>query len=242
MAIRSSRAYGLLLLGLLLLLPLGSPRPASFKREMAFAVDLAEKGLWNEAAHRFLSLLKQEPNNPRLWNDLAVSYEAMGDYDKANEAYTKALKLMAHPPDSLLANNEAFQSFYRTWKDPSVAGPPPLVDPRTAPPRPVKSGLPVFPGPDFDDGDNEGELDPARPIFPDEEADMEAAAAGATAADSDSPAKDETPIPEAQPPADAVDEEEALADPYPMGDDPQPTEPPADPSPTEDNDDEDPSR
>jgi hypothetical protein len=208
MAIRSFRVSVLLLFALLLVLPQGGPRAASLKREMGFAVDLAEKGLWNEAAHRFLSLLKREPYNPRLWNNLGVAYEALGEYDKAHEAYDKAVTLMAHPPDSLLANQEAFESFYRVWQDPVVTEQPPLMDPRTAGTRPVKPAVPTFPGPDFDDDDQPGQQNMPTPIFPDPEP---------TAAD-----QPETDDPEQD------QDDEPLASPYPTGDDAPMTDPASD--------------
>jgi hypothetical protein len=225
-----------------MVLPLGSPHAASFKKEMAFAVDLAEKGLWNEAAHRFLNLLKQQPHNPRLWNDLAVAYEAIGEYDKAHEAYEEAVTLAAYPPDALLANQEAFESFYRTWQEPTVAEPPPLVDPRTAPPRPVKPTVPVFPGPDFDDDTEQNQTAPPPPIFPDDEADT-TGDQDISAAEQPDPAPVETdrpaPVPagadspesspEAEPESDPdAEEDEELADPYPTGDDPPAGDPPVD--------------
>lgn len=109
---RAFRGFTLTLL-LALALPAIPVQAASVKKEMAYAVDLAQRGLWHEAAHRFNLLLVRAPNNPRLWNNLAVAYEAVGRYDEAHKAYEKAVTLMVHPPEEMLANQEAFEAFYR---------------------------------------------------------------------------------------------------------------------------------
>lgn len=86
------------------------------KKELAYAVDLGRKGLWHEAAHRFRLLLVRAPDDARLWNDLAVAYEAVGRYDDAHEAYAKAVSLADPPTEEMLANQEAFEAFYGVWK------------------------------------------------------------------------------------------------------------------------------
>lgn len=118
------RSGALTLLLAALVLGAAPARAASIKKEMAYAVDLGKKGLWHEAAHRFRLLLVRAPDHPRLWNDLAVAYEAVGRYDDAHQAYEKAVALMDSPPEEMLANQEAFEVFYRQWKG---AEPPPAT-------------------------------------------------------------------------------------------------------------------
>ena len=85
------RRGALTLLLAALLLAAAPARAKSIKKEMDYAVDLAKKGLWHEAAHRFNLLLVRAPDHPLLWNDLAVAYEAVGRYDDAHKAYERAL-------------------------------------------------------------------------------------------------------------------------------------------------------
>ncbi len=129
---RRGLAVAVLLLCLLALLT-APTHAASVRKEMAYAVDLAKRGLWHEAAHRFNLLLVRAPNHPRLWNNLAVTYEAIGRYDEAHEAYAKAVGLMVYPPEEMLANQEAFEAYYRVLnrdqedtatKDQAVQPPP----------------------------------------------------------------------------------------------------------------------
>jgi Tfp pilus assembly protein PilF len=60
---------------------------------LRFGVDVAKRGLWKEAAGRWEKVLKLDPSNAMAYNNLAVAYEQAGEYEKAEEAYQKALKL-----------------------------------------------------------------------------------------------------------------------------------------------------
>jgi Flp pilus assembly protein TadD len=61
--------------------------------EVRFGVNVARKGLWNEARFRFEKAVLLDPDNASALNDLAVSYEQQGAFAKARDAYEKALKL-----------------------------------------------------------------------------------------------------------------------------------------------------
>src|SRR5437667_4997242 len=61
--------------------------------ELHFGIDVARKGLWDEARFRFEKAVELDPNNAAALNDLAVALEQQGDFDKARAAYEKALKL-----------------------------------------------------------------------------------------------------------------------------------------------------
>ncbi|MFQ5669357.1 MAG: tetratricopeptide repeat protein [Acidobacteriota bacterium] len=89
-----------------------APR-AGIKKEMATAVSLARKGLWNEAAHRFRLLIQAHPDNPRLWNNLAVAYEATHRYQQARDAYLKAITLDDGSLQRLRDNRQGFELFYQ---------------------------------------------------------------------------------------------------------------------------------
>ena len=70
-----------------------------------FAIKSAELQLWNEAIFRWEHILKIEPQNAKVHNNLGVAYEAVGEIDKATEAYERATEL---EPD-----NKFFRFNYR---------------------------------------------------------------------------------------------------------------------------------
>ena len=75
---------------ILLLLALGG---SSASDELRFGVEVARKGLWQEARFRFEKAVTADPENAEALNNLAVALEQQGEFDKAREAYEKALKL-----------------------------------------------------------------------------------------------------------------------------------------------------
>ena len=58
-----------------------------------FAIKSAELQLWNEAIFRWQHILKIEPQNAKVHNNLGVAYEAMGKIDEAIKAYECATEL-----------------------------------------------------------------------------------------------------------------------------------------------------
>jgi Flp pilus assembly protein TadD len=66
---------------------------AKSEDELKFGIDVARKGLWNEARFRFEKAVTQDPNSAGALNKLAVALEQQGSFDQAREAYEKALKL-----------------------------------------------------------------------------------------------------------------------------------------------------
>jgi Flp pilus assembly protein TadD len=86
-------------------------RPSS---QIAFGAEVAQKGLWREAAFRFEQALRKEPDNARAHNNLAVALEASGDYARALTEYKKALELA--PNDNYIRRNYArFAEFYTSY-------------------------------------------------------------------------------------------------------------------------------
>jgi Tfp pilus assembly protein PilF len=93
---------------LLLIAPLFAPGPLdaadnSSERQVHFGLDVAQKGLWQEARFRFERAVSLDPDNASAFNNLAVALEQMGEFDKARQAYEKALALK--PGDIYIQQN-----------------------------------------------------------------------------------------------------------------------------------------
>ncbi len=58
-----------------------------------FGVQMAKQNLWREALFRFRRVVQLNPSDPMAHNNLAVAYEANGDFDNARKEYLEALKL-----------------------------------------------------------------------------------------------------------------------------------------------------
>jgi Flp pilus assembly protein TadD len=72
--------------------PLRAQVPAS-RRQLRFGVNVAKRGLWEEARFRFERAVALDPKNAAAFNDLAVACEQEGDFDGARQAYVEALRL-----------------------------------------------------------------------------------------------------------------------------------------------------
>lgn len=93
----------------------GAGRRDSPKEEMRFGAEAAQRGLWREAAFRWEKVLKSDPGNPRLHNNLAVAYESLGQFDRARGEYEEARRL--DPGSKEIRNNlESFQELCKTLK------------------------------------------------------------------------------------------------------------------------------
>lgn len=105
-----------LAVALLLLPACGSSLPReSAKSQLSFGTQMAQRGLWNEALFRFRQAEKIESGNPRVWNNLAVAYEATGGYEEALKSYRRALELA--PADQQIKRNYSrFVEFYQSFK------------------------------------------------------------------------------------------------------------------------------
>lgn len=93
----------------------GYGNPERSSSQLAFGVDMAKRGLWNEALFRFHEAEKADPQNPRVHNDLGVAYEAQGDFEQALQHYRKALQLAPNDRD-VRANYARFVEFYQGFK------------------------------------------------------------------------------------------------------------------------------
>ena len=58
-----------------------------------FGVQMAKQNLWREALFRFRRAVEIDPTDAMAHNNLAVAYEANGDFENARKEYLEALKL-----------------------------------------------------------------------------------------------------------------------------------------------------
>jgi len=58
-----------------------------------FALRAQEEGLWREAEYRLRQALRENPDDARLHNNLAVALEALGELEEAYAEYRTAVKL-----------------------------------------------------------------------------------------------------------------------------------------------------
>jgi Tfp pilus assembly protein PilF len=58
-----------------------------------FGVQMARMNLWREALFRFQRAVEINPQDAMAHNNLAVAWEANGDFEKARKEYLEALKL-----------------------------------------------------------------------------------------------------------------------------------------------------
>ena len=83
--------------------------------QVAFGVNMAGRGLWNEALFRFKQAEKTQPGNARILNNLAVAYEAVGLFDEALGHYKRALKADSSSRE-VKRNYSRFVEFYQAFK------------------------------------------------------------------------------------------------------------------------------
>ncbi len=76
-----------------MLLAGGRVPSASSADELSFGIEVARKGLWNEARFRFERAVALDPDNAEALNDLGVALEQQGEFAKSREAFEKALKI-----------------------------------------------------------------------------------------------------------------------------------------------------
>ena len=67
----------------------------------ANAVLLAQEGMHKEAVSCFFQGLRLDPENPALWYNLAMTYRAMGDLEKAKSALINSLEAAPYDTETL---------------------------------------------------------------------------------------------------------------------------------------------
>ncbi len=88
---------------LLLLLAQGGLEAQSADDELRFGIEVARRGLWQEALFRFEKATALEPENAPALNNLGVALEQQGEFERARGAYEKALGLK--PNDVYIQQN-----------------------------------------------------------------------------------------------------------------------------------------
>ncbi len=110
-------------LGLVLCLVVAAPlladedddRKSKSKKEVAFGIEVAQRGLWREAIYRWEKAVELDPQNASARNNLAIAYEQSGDFEMANQEYERALQIDANNL-YIRQNYELFREAYERKK------------------------------------------------------------------------------------------------------------------------------
>ena len=89
-------------LALVLVCGVATPRADSrsdAKAQVEFGIEVAQRGLWQEAIYRWRRAIDLDPTYAPAWNNLGIGFEHGGRFDEAREAYETALDL---DPDNLI--------------------------------------------------------------------------------------------------------------------------------------------
>ena len=71
----------------------GGDARSEARAQVDFGIDVAQRGLWREAIYRWEQAVEIDPTYAAAFNNLGVAYEHEGDFEKAAQAYKKALAL-----------------------------------------------------------------------------------------------------------------------------------------------------
>jgi len=105
----------------------GSTAKSEMHDQWDFGIKMARRGSWKEALFRFRRSVELTPGNALLHNNLAVAYESVGDYRKADREYQRALELKPNN-ERIRANYSSFQTFYGDLLDTSEEAKPEASD------------------------------------------------------------------------------------------------------------------
>ena len=104
---RVRAVIGALLLVGLVAAPAVAPASANdrddAKTQVQFGIRVAQLGLWREALAHWERAVKLDPTYAPAYNNLAIGYEQQGDFEKARNAYEKALEL--NPNNTYIKQN-----------------------------------------------------------------------------------------------------------------------------------------
>lgn len=99
----------------ILILILSSCASKSIQSEFEFANSVAKNDLWKEALIRWEGLIPKMKKSAKLHNNLAVAYERLGNFKKAETEYNEALRLS--PDNKFIKDNYEQFKKKRSQKD-----------------------------------------------------------------------------------------------------------------------------
>ena len=83
--------------------PVAADEREDAKNQVQFGIRVAQIGLWREAISHWERAIKMDPTYAPAYNNLAIGYEQQGDFEKARNAYEKALEL--NPNNAYIKQN-----------------------------------------------------------------------------------------------------------------------------------------
>jgi Flp pilus assembly protein TadD len=79
--------------------------------QVEFGIAVAQRGLWREATLRWERAVELDPTYAAAWNNLGIGYEQLGQFDRARDAYDRALR--EEPGNSYIRSNyDLFREIY----------------------------------------------------------------------------------------------------------------------------------
>ncbi len=81
--------------------------PSVRNNSIRFGIEMAQNGLWQEAAFRWQTQLEKTGPSAALLNNLAIAAESEGQFAEAERLYSEALKLSPGNP-AILENQQQF--------------------------------------------------------------------------------------------------------------------------------------
>jgi Tfp pilus assembly protein PilF len=83
--------------------PVAADERDEAKNQVQFGIRVAQLGLWREAIAHWERASKLDPSYAPAYNNLAIGYEQQGEFEKARDAYEKALEL--NPDNAYIKQN-----------------------------------------------------------------------------------------------------------------------------------------
>ena len=96
---------------------------ADVARQISFGTEMAVQGNWREALFRWQRALALDPSNCRLHNNIAVAFESLGEFAKADAEYRAAVTSIEATSD-IRENYDFFLKFYERYKEGALAAAP----------------------------------------------------------------------------------------------------------------------